>query len=68
MTKITTRKVFGVEGLGEDFDSEADAAAAAIEILVRGSDARTIRDAIRKNSKEIMDHLRILTEPRNVKA
>lgn len=66
--KITTRKVYDVEGLpDETFENEADAAVAAILVMLNIDGTRwdIVEEALRANAVEISRCLRIVTEPKN---
>ena len=64
---ISSKKVFMVEGLDEDFDTEADAAAAAIVHLIGydGAYPALVREAVQRKASDIQKHLVILLEPKN---
>lgn len=63
---ISSKKVFMVEGLDEDFATEADAAAAAIVQLI-GYDGNyvALRDTVQRRASDIQKHLVVLLEPKN---
>jgi len=66
--KITSKKVYGVEGLpNETFETEGDAAVASIMLMLNIplNQWDIVEENLRTHASDISQRLRVLLEPKN---